>query len=568
MKHNSRTGAKVLAMQGLAWLRDVWRILLHRGPSQFQFWMIALLIGISAGFAALLFRKGITALQAWIYGAEDIHFLHSFAQDLPWYMLLVIPTVGGLVVGIILHNFTPDGRVRSVADVIEGAAMRNGRVEIRAGLGSAMASFLTLSTGGSAGREGPVVHLAGVISSWVSDRIKADGITGRDLLGCAVAAAVSASFNAPIAGALFALEVVLRHFAVHAFAPIAIASVAGTVINRLEYGDVTEFTLTTPGALQFYVELPAFLMLGLICGLVAVVLMRSIFWADRVGTDIQTALSIPRWLRPAVSGFLLGAIAIWFPHIIGVGYETTVLALTGGLVLSQAILFTVVKTAAVAITMGGRMGGGVFSPSLMIGAMTGLSFGLIATSVLPEVSGTHTLYAFAGMGAVAAAVLGAPISTTLIVFELTGDWQIGLAVMVSVSLSTALASRLVDRSFFLTQLERRNLHCAAGPQAYLLALLQVGGLMRPLGDPRCATPEDCAPLIDQGLMLRPDQSLEAVLPVFDRADVPFLPVVAPDDVPAPSDAEQQGRLLGVLYHVDALKAYNRALVATAAEEHS
>lgn len=204
----------------------------------------------------------------------------------------------------------------------------------------------------------------------------------------------------------------------------------------------------------------------------------------------------------------------------------------------------------------------------MIGAMTGLSFGLIATSVLPEVSGTHTLYAFAGMGAVAAAVLGAPISTTLIVFELTGDWQIGLAVMVSVSLSTALASRLVDRSFFLTQLERRNLHCAAGPQAYLLALLQVGGLMRPLGDPRCATPEDCAPLIDQGLMLRPDQSLEAVLPVFDRADVPFLPVVAPDDVPAPSDAEQQGRLLGVLYHVDALKAYNRALVATAAEEHS
>ncbi|MDE4060262.1 MAG: chloride channel protein [Pseudophaeobacter sp. bin_em_oilr2.035] len=568
MKHNSRTGAKVLAMQGLAWLRDVWRILLHRGPSQFQFWMIALLIGIFAGFAALLFRKGITAFQAWIYGAEDIHFLHSFAQDLPWYMLLVIPTVGGLVVGIILHNFTPDGRVRSVADVIEGAAMRNGRVEIRAGLGSAMASFLTLSTGGSAGREGPVVHLAGVISSWVSDRIKADGITGRDLLGCAVAAAVSASFNAPIAGALFALEVVLRHFAVHAFAPIAIASVAGTVINRLEYGDVTEFTLTTPGALQFYVELPAFLMLGLICGLVAVVLMRSIFWADRVGTDIQTALSIPRWLRPAVSGFLLGAIAIWFPHIIGVGYETTVLALTGGLVLSQAILFTVVKTAAVAITMGGRMGGGVFSPSLMIGAMTGLSFGLIATSVLPEVSGTHTLYAFAGMGAVAAAVLGAPISTTLIVFELTGDWQIGLAVMVSVSLSTALASRLVDRSFFLTQLERRNLHCAAGPQAYLLALLQVGGLMRPLGDPRCATPEDCAPLVDQGLMLRPDQSLEAVLPVFDRADVPFLPVVAPDDVPAPSDAEQQGRLLGVLYHVDALKAYNRALVATAAEEHS
>ena len=153
--------------------------------------------------------------------------------------------------------------------------MTDGRVEVKAGIASMFASLITLSSGGSSGREGPVVHMAGVISTWVCRRIHADGITGRDLLGCAVAAAVSASFNAPIAGALFALEVVLRHFAMHAFAPIVIAAVAGTVINRLEYGDVTEFTLNTPGALQFYVELPAFLILGLVCGIVAALQMRS-----------------------------------------------------------------------------------------------------------------------------------------------------------------------------------------------------------------------------------------------------------------------------------------------------
>ena len=229
------------------------------------------------------------------------------------------------------------------------------------------------------------------------------------------------------------------------------------------------------------------------------------------------------------------------------------------------------KAAALAITFGGRMGGGIFSPSLMIGALTGLAFGLIATATLPDVSGTHTLYAFAGMGAVAAAVLGAPISTTLIVFELTGDWQIGLAVMVAVSLSTALASRLVDRSFFLTQLERRNIHCAAGPQAYLLALLRVGSLMRPLGDPRGPSEDECAALISEGLVLRADQSLEAALPVFDRADVPYLPVVAAaegGEAEAQEPTEEGAELLGALYHVDALKAYNRALVATAAEEHS
>ncbi|AHD01384.1 chloride channel protein [Leisingera methylohalidivorans] len=559
MVEEIRSSLSQVFVPWLAGLKDIWRVLRNRGPSQFQFWLIALLIGIAAGFAALFFRKGISALQAWIYGAPDVDYLHSFAQGLPWYMLVAIAAGGGLVVGLILDRFTPDGRVRAVADVIEGAALHDGRVEMRAGAASALASLITLSTGGSSGREGPVVHMAGVIATWVSNRINADGITGRDLLGCAVAAAVSASFNAPIAGALFAMEVVLRHFSINAFAPIVVASVAGTVINRLEYGDVTEFTLVTPGALQFYVELPAFLILGLICGMVAVVLMRAIFFAEKVGTNVQERLSVPRWLRPAVSGAILGGIAVWYPHIIGVGYETTVLALTGGLLLGQAVVFTVVKTAAVAITMGGRMGGGVFSPSLMIGALTGLAFGLIATAVLPDVSGTHTLYAFAGMGAVAAAVLGAPISTTLIVFELTGDWQIGLAVMVSVSMSTALASRLVHRSFFLTQLESRNIHCAAGPQAYLLALIRAGAVMRPMGDSRCASLEHCQTLVEEGLCIRASASLEAAMPVFDRAEAAFLPVMM----------EEGGteEIIGALYHVDALKAYNRALAATAAEEH-
>ncbi|NOD82812.1 MULTISPECIES: chloride channel protein [unclassified Ruegeria] len=561
MTQSTRTVLRNQFNQAVAAIKDAWRVMLRRGPSQIQFWFIALAIGIGAGFMALGFRKAISALQAYLYDTNDILLLHSHAEKLPWFMVLIIPIFGGLVVGIILNRFTNDGRVRSVADVIEGSAITDGRVEVKAGIASFFASLITLSSGGSTGREGPVVHMAGVISTWVSNRIHADGITGRDLLGCAVAAAVSASFNAPIAGALFALEVVLRHFAVHAFAPIVIASVAGTVINRLEYGDVTEFTLETPGSLQFYVELPAFLILGLICGLVALLLMRSIFFAEDIGSHIQNRLSIPAWLRPAVSGAMLGLMAIWFPHIIGVGYETTIRALTGDLVLTTAILFAVTKTVAVAITMGGRMGGGVFSPSLMVGALTGLAFGLIATGLLPDVSGTHTLYAFAGMGAVAAAVLGAPISTTLIVFELTGDWQIGLAVMVSVSMSTALASRLVDRSFFLTQLERRDVHLAAGPQAYLLAMLRAGAVMRPLGDPRSITKEEAQGLIDQGLCIQASATLEAAMPYFDRDDIPCIPVVILEN-----DGSETP--VGALYHVDALKAYNRALAATAAEEHS
>jgi len=559
------TGRAVVQQQvrrALAACEGGWDVLRRKGPTQVQFWLIALLIGIAAGFAALFFRKGISWLQETLYGVDDVRLMHSFAESLPWYLILLIPVAGGLVVGLILHWFTPDGRVRSVADVIEGAALADGRVEQRAGLASALASLITLGSGGSSGREGPVVHLAAVISSWVSDRIKADGITGRDLLGCAVAAAVSASFNAPIAGALFALEVVLRHFAVHAFAPIVIASAAGTVINRLEFGGVTEYTLAGEGALQFYVELPAFLILGLLCGLVATLFMRATFWADDMGTLVQRLTGLPRWLRPAFAGLLLGAMAIWFPHIIGVGYETTSAALTGELLLWEAVVFTILKVAAAAITIGGRMGGGIFSPSLMIGAMTGLAFGIVATSIFPDQSGEGTLYALAGMGAVAAAVLGAPISTTLIVFELTGDWQTGLAVMVAVSMSTALSSRLVDRSFFLTQLERRNIHLAAGPQAYLLAMFRVGKVMRPMDHENAAPQERLLTLIEQGIYTDTNATLERALPIFERTGLDYVPVVqlAPGDGPP--------ALEGALFHVDALKAYNRALAATAAEEHS
>jgi len=288
---------------------------------------------------------------------------------------------------------------------------------------------------------------------------------------------------------------------------------------------------------------------------VAVILMRSIFWADALGTTIQQKVSLPGFLRPAVAGGLLGIIAVQFPHIIGVGYQTTSAALTGELLFYQAIVFAALKVVAVSITMAGRMGGGVFSPAMMVGALTGLAFGIIATGIFPESSGAATLYALAGMGAVAAAVIGAPISTILIVFELTGDWQTGLAVMVAVSLSTAFASRMVNRSFFLTQLERRNVHFAAGPQAYLLATFRVANIMRGVDKPTAADPDDCWELIRDGVYIDGNATLEQAMPLFDQGNYPFIPVVTLGAEDAPPE------LWGALFQVDALKVMNRALAA-------
>ena len=532
--------------------RETIHVIRHNGLGQIQFWLIALMIGIVVGVATGLFRLGIILMETLVYGADDMGLV-SYAVFLPWYWILIVPIIGGLIVGIILHCFTPDGRARSVAQVIKGAALSGGRVEGKAGLASAFASMITLSMGGSAGREGPVVHLGAVISSKVSRWINADAITGRNLMGCAAAAAVSASFNAPIAGTLFALEVVLRHYAVQAFAPIVIASVAGSIVSRLMFGDLIEFTLPQM-SLQFYSELPAFLILGLVCGLVAVAMMKAVFLAEDIGDSIQTRLRIPGWLRPAIAGAGLGMIAIGFPHIIGVGYETTWNALNGNITFWAAVIFVAAKVLAVAVTFAGRMGGGIFSPSLMIGALTGIAFGWVALGVFPSFESYATLYALAGMAAVAAAVLGAPISTSLLTFEMTGDWQSGLAILVAVSASSALASRLVHKSFFLTQLERFGVHMAAGPQAYLLATFSIKGLMRTVEAEKNSAEE----MIAQGLFVHVDATLEAAMPLFSKSDAGFIPVVAADNP----------TLLGVLYEVDALRAFNQALVETAREEHS
>lgn len=523
------------------------------------FWVIAVIVGVIAGYAAVLFRLGIVLLQTTFYGASDIS-IHSQAAALSPVVVFVIPVIGGLVVGWIMSRWGDGGRPLSIADVIAASALRDARVDRRKGAASLLASMVTLSTGGSTGREAPIVHFGAVIAGWASDRVRLHGVGARDLLGCAVAAAVSASFNAPLAGAVFALEVVLRHYAVHAFGPIVVASVAGTLVSRIFFGDVTEYILPEPN-LEFYAEIPAFLLLGVISGLVGAGLARSVLFAEKAGDRLQKLYAVSPLLRPALAGAALGLIAIQFPHIIGVGYETTSRALTLDLDVSTAILFAVVKVVAVAVTFAGRMGGGIFSPALMMGALTGAAFGMFANSLIPVVEGSTGLYALAGMGAVAAAVLGAPISTILIVFELTGDYQVAIAVMVSVSVASVVAHRFLDKSFFLTQLAEGGVDLTHGPYSYLPRTIGVDRVMRVQGSENGAPDSACEALLREGVSLKADDTLAQALPLFDLVKRPFLPVAR-----AKPDGGEE--LIGALFHLDALKAMNRALAERQREEHS
>ena len=526
-----------------------------------MFWMIAFLVGIISGLAAVSFRWAISSFQELFYRANEQSLLLE-VHTTHWIWFLIIPVLGSLTVGLFLYFFCDEERNGSVADVIEGAALNNGRVNSKFGIISTIISLITLTTGGSTGREGPVVHLAATISTYFSNLTNIQGISARDLMGCAVAAAVSASFNAPIAGALFALEVVLRHFAIHAFAPIAISSVAGTIVGRYFYGNVTEFALQKEANLAFYSELPAFILLGIVCGLVAVILVKTIFRIDELFTKAQQKTNTPIWLRTTFAGLILGVLALEFPHIIGVGYETTYKALTGSFDFNTITFLVIIKIAAVAITMAGRLGGGIFSPSLMIGALSGLAFGLITTSIFPTLSGSETLYALAGMGAVAASVLGAPISTTLIVFELTGNWQVGLVVMVTVSVATSFSGGLIDKSFFLSQLKRRKLNLISGSKYYLLRNQRVSEL--PLDrDYNLVNAEfsNEASFIENRCILF-NASLETTLKKFDEQNASYLFVITS------VDCTNAGDVTGIVHHLDLLKVFNKALTKVSEEEHS
>ena len=389
------------------------------------------------------------------FGGEQ---MAALAGALPAWRLLLVPLLGGLVVGLFVHFFMPGRRPQGVAHVIEANALRGGRMSLTVGIKAAVVSAISIGSGASVGREGPVVHLGASLGAWASRRLHLGRTSSRTLLGCGVAAAVAASFNAPIAGTFFALEVVVGHYALTAFAPIVIAAVLGTMVSRMHYGDFPAFILPDAPSITSFWEFPAFAILGCVAAVVAIVFMRMTFLTE----DLLDKTPVPRWARPALGGLAIGAIAIAFPQVLGVGYEATDAALSERYLLPLLIALIVLKMAATAISLGCGFGGGVFSPSLFIGAMVGGAYGIIATEAFPHLSSGHGAYTIIGMGAVAGAVLGAPISTILMVFELTNDYAITIAVMIATSISSIITHQYQGQSYFTWQLDRRGLALKGG----------------------------------------------------------------------------------------------------------
>ncbi|WP_417450766.1 chloride channel protein [Kordiimonas sp.] len=429
--------------------------------------VIAAITGVVAGYAAIAFYLGIGELLQFAFGPDE-DALATGAASLPWYHLLAVPVIGGLAVGQLLR-FLPNHQTRAVPNVIEAAALNNSQLSLREGLLSAGTTVISLGSGASLGREGPVVHLGATLAAAITRVLHLNPAVARTLLGCGVASAVAASFNAPIAGVFFALEVIIGHYALHAFAPVVIAAIAGTLVSRAHLGNFPAFETAEYFITSFW-EFPAFFILGIVSALAAVIFMSGMNWADQIRVRLNR---IPYWLQPAIAGLFVGLIALYFPEILSVGYEATSKALNGEYGFELLISLVVAKMAATIISYGGRFGGGVFSPSLFLGAMVGGAFGIAAGSVFPALASTPGLYAVVGMGAVASAVLGAPISTMLIVFEITGDYNVTIAVMIASAISSMVTNAFFERSFFHMQLANRGVRLEGGKATYLLKSAQV-----------------------------------------------------------------------------------------------
>ena len=562
--------------------------------------ILAVFVGAAAGGGVIAIRELIDLIQGLTLGGTSENLI-SIVFTLPWWQILFTPAIGGLMVGLFIYYCIPGQKPQGVAKVIEASALQGGRMSFRAGIGAAIASSISIGVGGSVGREGPAIHLGATVGAWFARTLHLTRSLSRALLGCGAAAAVAASFNAPIAGALFAHEVIVGHFAMSAFTPIVIASVVGTIVSRIYFGDVPAFGITEQSLASFW-EFPAVVGLGIAGGFVAIIFMRTAMKTE----DVMSKVPGPQWINPAIGGFLIGLIALVFPHVLGVGYDATDLALNIQLPLYLMVSLIFMKILATSICIGSGFGGGVFTPSLMIGAMLGGSYGMVVTGIFPELSSGPGAYTIIGMGAVSAAVLGAPISTTLIVFELTDDYPLTIAVMIGVVISNVVAQQFLGKSFFSWQLERAGLDLKGGFETTLLRSIKV----RQLVDKNAETVSVGTGLQDlrhklqfsetgELFVLRKNDELFGTITLADLSDVafdhdvdnlinagdvarlhpPFL--VQGDDLEkankvmrdsgehfiAVVEDHETMKFVGTLYETEVMSAYNKALLKVRHEEH-
>ncbi len=473
---------------------------------------LALLVGVGAGVGAIGFRYLIQAFTEAFSGHSDPsalgHFSNPNVPILGPYIVLVVPVIGGLLYGPLVYRFAPEARGHGVPEVMLAVHSEEGRIRGRVPIVKSLASALCIGAGGSVGREGPIVQIGSALGSGLGQMTKLAGEEMRLLVACGAAGGIAATFNAPIAGVFFALELILRDFGTRNFGVVVLSSVVATAVGRIAFGG--EAFLTLPGFhVNSAVEYPLYAILGIIAAVVGVAFIRVLYGCEDFADSIWRG---PAWLRPAVGGLLLGVILLVLPEMYGVGYPVLENAIGGQYAFAFLVALLVGKIAATSVTMAIGGSGGVFAPSLFMGAMLGSAFGLGVHALLPDATANAGAYGLVGMAAVFAAAGRAPITAVIIVFELTGDYSIILPLMLAVVIATALSRVISADSIYTLKLRRRGIDIEQPASSGALAGLTIADAMGAPTTPLSAG----APASEAAALLLREQ--RNALPVVDEDD--------------------------------------------------
>jgi len=508
--------------------------------------ILSTLIGASTGFAAVFFIHLIALIQTRSYSTVRWLFPH-----LGLWSYVIVPVGGALLVGPLIAWFAREAKGHGVPEVMQALVLRGGRIRPRVAIAKIIASALCIGTGGSAGREGPIVQVGSALGSGLGQLLRLSDDRIKNLVACGAAAGIAATFNAPIAGVAFAIEVLLSGLQVKMFGNVVISAVSASIISQMFLGDrpaftVPAYTMHSPLTLIFY------LILGLAAAVVGVFFIRLLDWLE----DIFAKWDFPLALKPAVGAFMLGMLGFLYlhlpgigfssltefqlgmplieniPHVYGSGFTFIEQALQGSVNYWLLALLVVLKPLATSFTLGSGNSGGVFAPSLFTGAMLGGAMGSLFSAWQPAIAGPSGSYALVGMAAVFAACARAPLTAMLIVFEMSNDYSLILPLMVAAVTASHLAQVLFPESIYSIKLTRRGIKFSEGRDMDIMQGVQVGEVMN-----------------EEPVTIYKNQSLAELYQQFQETNFLGFPVL-----------DEQGKLWGIV----TLQDMEESLVDTAA----
>jgi len=424
--------------------------------------IIAIIIGVIAGYAAVGIRFLIEEFSHLSYPGDGT--VLENIMNTPWYLIILVPTIGGLIVGPLIYFFAPEAKGHGVPEVMQAILLKGGKIRPRVAAVKALASAITIGTGGSVGREGPIIQIGSSIGSTVGQLFKVPQRKLKTLVACGAAAGIAAAFNAPIAGALFAVEIILMDFAVAQFSPIVISAVMATVISHSYEGNLAAFSVTPYEYASPY-ELGFYFILGAACGLVSYLFIKVLYYSEDF---FDEKVKIPEYFKPVIGGVGIGVMALLFPQVMGVGYDSINSALHGEMIWYVALGLVFLKIISTSLTLGSGGSGGIFAPSLFMGAMLGYFVGDLANQFFPDITANPGAYALVAMGGLVAGTTRAPITAIIIVFELTYDYEIILPLMITSIVSLIVSSYLSRESIYTLKLLLRGISIKEGTETNVM----------------------------------------------------------------------------------------------------